>query len=51
MPTTDLQYKDDLRRQRDDWREVIEYIDQNEPEKAKKKAEKILSRIEETLQD
>ena len=51
MPNADLQYKDDLRKQRDDWREVIEYINQNEHEKAKKKAEKILSRIEETLQD
>ena len=51
MPNTDLQYKDDLRKQRDDWREVIENIDNNEPEKETKKAKKILSRIEETLQD
>ena len=51
MPTTDLQYKDDLRKQRDDWKEILEYLDSNEPEKAKKKAEKILSRITESLQD
>jgi len=51
MPTADLQYKDDLRRQRDDWQEILEYLDQNEPEKAKKKAEKILNRIAESLQD
>lgn len=51
MPTTDLQYKDDLRKQRDDWQEIIEYINNNELEKAKKKAEKILNRINESLQD
>lgn len=51
MPTTDLQYKDDLRRQRDDWKEILEYLDNDEPERAKKKAEKILSRITESLQD
>lgn len=51
MPTTDLQYKDDLRRQRDDWKEIIEHIDNNEPDKAKKKAEKILTGINESLQD
>ncbi len=51
MPTTDLQYKDDLRRQRDDWKEILEYLDNDEPERAKKKAEKILSRITERLQD
>lgn len=51
MPTTDLQYKDDLRKQRDDWKEILEYLDSNEPEKAKKKAEKVLSRITESLQD
>ena len=27
MPNTDLQYKDDLRKQRDDWQEIIEYLD------------------------
>ena len=51
MPTTDLQYKDDLRRQRDDWKEILEYLDNDEHERAKKKAEKILSRITESLQD
>lgn len=51
MPTTDLPYKDDLRKQRDDWQEVLDDINNNEPEKAKKKAEKILSRITESLQD
>ena len=51
MPNTDLQYKDDLRKQRDDWQEIIEYLDNNDPEKAKKKAEKILKRIHESLED
>lgn len=51
MPTADLQYKDDLRKQRDDWQEILEYLDYNEPEKARKKAEKILNRITESLQD
>ena len=47
MPNTDLQYKDDLRKQRDDWQEIIEYLDNNDPEKA----EKILKRIHESLED
>lgn len=51
MPTIDLQYKDDLRKQRDDWQEILEYLENSEPDKAKKKAEKILSRITESLQD
>ena len=51
MPTTDLQYKDDLRKQRDDWKEIVEYLKHNEPEKEMKRAEAILSRIAETLQD
>lgn len=51
MPTTDLQYKDDLRKQRDDWAEMIEHIDNNDPERAKKKAQKVLSRINESLRD
>lgn len=40
MPTTDLQYKDDLRRQRDDWKEILEYLDNDEPERAKEKSRK-----------
>lgn len=51
MPTTDLQYRDDLRKQRDDWTDLIEYIDQNDVEGAKKKAQKVLNRINESLQD
>lgn len=51
MPTRDLQYKDDLRKQRDDWQEILEYLNGDEPEKAKKKAEKVLNRITESLQD
>lgn len=51
MPTTDLQYKDDLRKQRDDWSDVIEYINNNDLVNAKKKAEKVLNRINESLQD
>lgn len=51
MPANSLRYKDDLRRQRDDWSEVIDYLESDELEKAKKKAEKVLSRINETLQD
>ena len=45
------EFKDGLRIQRDDWEEIIEYINNNEPEKAKKKAEKVLKRINESLQD
>lgn len=51
MPTTNNEFKDSLRIQRDDWEEIIEYISNNEPEKAKKKAEKVLKRINESLQD
>ena len=51
MPNTDLQYKDDLRKQRDDWQDILEYINNNELDKAKRKAEKILYRINETLPD
>lgn len=51
VPNTDLQYKDDLRKQRDDWQDILEYINNNELDKAKRKAEKILYRINETLQD
>jgi len=51
MPNTDLQYKDDLRKQRDDWQYILEYINNNELDKAKRKAEKILYRINETLPD
>lgn len=50
MPT-DIQFKDDLRIQRDDWQEIIDFLDAGEPDKAKKKAEKILKRINESLQD
>ena len=45
------EFQDGLRIQRDDWEEIIEYINNNEPEKAKKKAEKVLKRINESLQD
>lgn len=51
MPTTNNEFKDGLRIQRDDWEEIIEYINNNEPEKAKKKAERVLKRINESLQD
>lgn len=56
MLTTDLQYKDDLRKQRDDWDEINEYlnnagIDNPEINKAKKKVSKVLKRINESLQD
>ena len=56
MPT-DLQYKDDLRRQRDDWSEVLENLEKVESkediyiENAKKKAARVLARINESLQD
>lgn len=55
MPT-DMQYKDDLRKQRDDWTEIIEYLNNagsNNPEieKAQKKATRVLNRINESLQD
>lgn len=51
MPTTNNEFKDGLRIQRDDWEEIIEYINNNEPEKAKKKAERVLKRINESLRD
>ena len=51
MPMDINEFKDGLRIQRDDWEEIIEYINNNEPEKAKKKAEKVLKRINESLQD
>lgn len=55
MPT-DMQYKDDLRKQRDDWTEIIEYLNNAgssnpEIEKAQKKATRVLNRINESLQD
>lgn len=55
MPT-DMQYKDDLRKQRDDWAEILEYLNKapsNDPEieKAKIKANRVLNRINESLQD
>lgn len=55
MPT-DMQYKDDLRKQRDDWAEIIEYLNKSsssdpEIEKAKTKANRVLNRINESLQD
>ena len=55
MPT-DNQFKDDLRIQRDDWTEIIEYLNnsgtENNPEiaKALKKATRVLNRINESLQ-
>lgn len=70
MPTTNNEFKvsliqpdgikgsfrNSLRIQRDDWAEVIEYlnnagIDHPEIEKAKRKANRVLSRITESLQD
>ena len=56
MPT-DNQFKDDLRIQRDDWSEVLEYLDSSttkddpEIERAKKKVSRVLNRINESLQD
>ncbi len=50
MPT-DNQFKNDLRIQRDDWAEVLEYINNREYEEAEKKAKKVLNRINESLQD
>lgn len=57
MPTTNNEFKDGLRIQRDDWEEVIEYLAksnvENNPEieKAKNKATRVLKRINESLQD
>ena len=57
MPTTNNEFKDGLRIQRDDWEEVIEYLSksnvENNPEieKAKTKATRVLKRINESLQD
>lgn len=57
MPVTDMQYKDDLRKQRDDWDEVVTTLDDEEllknpkVKKAFDKAKKVRSRILESLQD
>ena len=54
---SDLQYKDDLRKQRDDWAVVMKCLelsgikDNPEIDKAKEKVEMVLNRIRETLQD
>ncbi len=40
MPNTDLQYKDDLRKQRDDWQDILEYINNNDLIKQKEKLKK-----------
>lgn len=56
MPT-DMQYKDDLRKQRDDWDEVISALNDEELLKNPKvkqaydKATKVKNRILESLQD
>ncbi len=50
MPT-DNQFKDDLRIQRDDWEEILEYLKNDELDRLKKKVEKVLNRINESLQD
>ena len=57
MPTTDIQYKDDLRKQRDDWDEIITALNDAEllknpnVKKAYDKATKVRNRILESLQD
>lgn len=50
MPS-DLQYKDELRKQRDEWETVLEHITNDETAKAQQKIERILRRIKETLED
>lgn len=57
IPTTNIKLKDSLRIQRDDWKEVIGYIEnsnvKDNPElvKALAKAKRVLDRITESLQD
>lgn len=48
---TILEHKDSLRRDRDDWQEVIDYLEKDETDKAEEKAKKVLNRITESLQD
>ena len=50
MPS-DLQFKDDLRKQRDDWNEVLRYLEEGDTDKAKDKVSRVLKRINESLQD
>lgn len=57
MPTTDMQYKDDLRKQRDDWNEIIAALNNEESlknpdtKRAYEKAVRVRNRILESLQD
>lgn len=57
LPVTDMQYKDDLRKQRDDWDDIITSLDDEEllknpkVKKAYDKAMKVKNRILESLQD
>lgn len=51
MPYANNEFKDGLRIQRDYLDEIVAYIDNGEPEKAKEKAKKVLKRINESLQD
>ena len=51
MPTTNIEFKDGLRIQRDYLQEIVDLINAEDYDKAKAKAEAILKRINESLQD
>lgn len=50
MPTS-AEFKHDLRIQLNDWREVIQYLDSNDLERLRKKANIMIDTIEQSLQD
>ena len=51
MPNTDLQFKDELRKEAIRIEDEIELLENQEYEKLKKKLERDLKRVRESLQD
>ena len=51
MPLTDLQFKDELRRDRDMYEQILDHIKNGEIERASALLEREISRINESLQD
>lgn len=51
MPNTDLQFKDELRKEAIRIEDEIELLESQEYEKLKKKLERDLKRVRESLQD
>lgn len=50
MPTS-VEFKHDLRIQLNDWREVIRYLDSNDLDRLRQKANTMIEIIEQSLQD